>query len=49
MNGTGNCVYMLNTSRDVLSLLESLLEHLEIVPNCFNQLEIIKQALFHVI
>lgn len=37
MDGIENCVYMLNTSKDILSLLESLLEYLEIVPDCFNK------------
>lgn len=49
VNGIENSLYMLNTSRDVLSLLESLLEHLEIVPDCFNQLEKINHVLFHII
>lgn len=49
MKGIENCVYMLNMSRDVFSLLESLLEHLEIVLSCFNQLEKIKLVLFHII
>lgn len=40
---------MLNTSRDVLSLLQSLLEQLEIVPDCFNPLEKINQVVFPII